>query len=107
MPKEKKVEESRLMKVEAIKRGFYGGVLREPGSAFSRFTIKFPEEFSKHWMRELPPETPIEEAPRRPRQQDPSKSFIDLMEKKDGGAPVPVVAPGAAAANPPEKDDVI
>lgn len=38
------------MRVRAIKKGYYGLLLREPGTPSAEFTLKDEAGFSKKWM---------------------------------------------------------
>jgi hypothetical protein len=69
------------MKVEAIKRGIYGGILREPGSRFARFVLTDTKHFSRHWMRKLEDDSPVEPPPAKPPQTSAPKSFVELMNE--------------------------
>ncbi|MHB1098103.1 MAG: hypothetical protein ACYCZR_00985 [Burkholderiales bacterium] len=42
------------MKVRAIKKGYYGLLLREPGMPGSEFTLKDDADFSSKWMERIP-----------------------------------------------------
>jgi hypothetical protein len=43
------------MRVRATQVGFFGGVLRQPGTPTEEFETSSPEEFSSEWMESLEP----------------------------------------------------
>jgi len=56
------------MKVRAIKKGYYGLMLREPGMPGAEFTLKDEADFSAKWMERLPAKAhkaEVEEEPER------------------------------------------
>ena len=74
-----KAEAAKPIKVEAIARGFYGGVLREPGSKFARFVLTDPRQFSRHWMRRVDDEAEIPAMPPARSRPQPS-SFTQMVD---------------------------
>lgn len=42
------------MKVRAIKKGYYGLLLHEPGTSTEEFTLKNDADFSEKWMERMP-----------------------------------------------------
>lgn len=49
-----------MIAVEAIQKGFYGGIIRDPENEKTRyFSIKSQSEFSEKWMKKVKPEKSV------------------------------------------------
>lgn len=70
-----------MIKVRAIQEGFYGGVLRTPGTAAADFEIKTKSELGK-WMVELDKEgKPIVKSEGKTSETKAEKEARELAEK--------------------------
>lgn len=69
------------MKVRAIKKGYYGLMLREPGMPGSEFTLKDEADFSSKWMERMPDKT------RKDVVEEEQEQQVEQEDKKEKANP--------------------